>query len=472
MKIYDTLTAKVKEFKPIKEGKINMYVCGPTVYDHIHIGNARPIVIFDCLRRYFEYLGYVVTYVQNFTDVDDKIIKRANEENIKFEDLIEKYIKEYEIVAEKLFVKKPTFAPRVTLNMDSILDLIKTLVEKKHAYVSDGNVYFDVSSFKEYGKLSKKPLEDLEQGEDVVSSNLKKDKLDFALWKKTKEGEPFWESLWGKGRPGWHIECSAMAIKYLGESIDLHCGGIDLIFPHHENEIAQSEAATGKKFSKYWMHNGHVNVNGQKMSKSLGNFFTVKEIGEKYGYEALRFLIIQAHYKMPINFTKETLVQAKSSLQRIYNFKNNIQFILEKLKGQKQEKKQEDGNLKEQLKKFNERFFSALDYDFNTAIAVSIIFEFIRWSNCFLNEELKCDFAFLEEINKIFLNFIEILGIAQTDSCYTVPKEVLEIYEQRKKAREEKNFKLADELREKINKMGYHVEETRKGVRIFPKNKN
>ena len=466
MKIYNTLTRKEEEFVPIKKNEVNMYVCGPTVYDFIHIGNARPIIIFDCFRRYLEYLGYKVNYVQNFTDIDDKIINRANEEGKDSKEISEKYIKEYYKDVEKLNVKRPTVAPKVTEHIDIIIKLIEKILENKHGYIVDGNVYFSAASFKDYGKLSNMPIDELESGEDVNSKDLKKNKLDFALWKAAKENEPFWESPWGKGRPGWHIECSAMSQHYLGETLDLHCGGIDLIFPHHENEIAQSEAATNKKFANYWMHNGHVKIDGKKMSKSLGNFLTVREIGEQYGYEPLRFLIVSSYYKTPINFTKDSLNQSKASLQRIHNFKENLDFLIVKSKNEEERK-----DLEKEIKKYEEEFFSALNKDFNTADAVSYLFMLIRFVNGILKREKDISKVFLISAKEKFLNFIEILGIVPDKNCYTIPEDVLKINEKRQKARKEKDFKLADELREKIVSLGYYVEETRNGTKIYKKEK-
>lgn len=443
-----------------------MYVCGPTVYDKIHIGNARPIVIFDCFRKYLEHLGFVVKYVQNFTDIDDKIIKKANELKISPFELAEKYIKEYEKDAKLLGVFPPTVAPKVTKNIDLIIELIKSLVEKNYAYVSNGNVFFNALSFKDYGKLSNMPLKELEKGEMVLNSNFKKNPLDFVLWKSFKKGEPFWSSPWGNGRPGWHIECSALALNFLGETIDIHCGGQDLIFPHHENEIAQSEAKTNKKFSNYWMHNGHVKINGRKMSKSLGNFLTVREIGEKHGYDVLRFFIVSSHYKMPINFTKSSLSQSSASLKRMQTFKNNLNFFLNNLK----EQEQKNANLNKTLKEFEEEFFSALNEDFNTALAVSVIFKLIKWGNVFLKSQQNLNKADIFLIKNLFLKLTKILGILKETDC-NISKEVIFLKEQRDKARKEKNFVLADELRKKIEDLGYYVEETRFGSRIFKKQK-
>ncbi len=468
MKIYNTLTKSLEEFIPSKDKIIKIYVCGPTVYDYIHIGNARPIVIFDCFRQYLKYLGYKVKYVQNFTDVDDKIINRALKEGVRCSDISEKYIKEYEKDASNLGVQKPDVAPKVTQNIELIVCLIKKLIDKNYAYVSEGNVFFKTEVFKEYGKLSGIKLDELEKKEKDYISDLKENFLHFALWKAAKKNEPFWQAPWGKGRPGWHIECSAMALNFLAETIDFHCGGQDLIFPHHENEIAQSEAATNKPFAKVWMHNGYIKIDGNKMSKSLGNFLTVREIGEKYGYDVLRFFIVQAHYKMPINFTKDSLQQSKVSLQRIYSFEENLNFLIENSKNFEQDP---NLNLKDELNGFKNRFFNALDEDFNTAIAVSVIFSYIRWANIFLkqNENLRKNWLIL--IKETFLEFTKILGIVRNKVSQTIPKEVLKLQEQRNVARREKDFVLADELRRKIESLGYCVEETRFGSRIFLKDK-
>ena len=329
MKLYNTLTGKKEEFKPIEENKVKIYSCGPTVYNYFHIGNARPFIIFDTLRRYLEYRGYEVSFVQNFTDIDDKMIKRANEENITVKELADRFIAEYFKDAKGLGIKEATFHPKATENIDAIINLISTLVEKGFAYESDGDVYFDVMKFKEYGKLSHQPLENLEAGARIEVGEKKKNPMDFAVWKAKKEGEPYWESPWSEGRPGWHIECSAMANKYLGKTIDIHSGGQDLVFPHHENEVAQSEAANGCKFANYWLHNGYINVDNRKMSKSLGNFFTVRDVAEKFSYEVIRFFMLSAHYRNPINFSDLLLEQAKSGLTRIYTCIENLEFLME-----------------------------------------------------------------------------------------------------------------------------------------------
>ena len=458
----------MSSMSPLDGRCFKIYVCGPTVYDYIHIGNARPIIIFDCFRQYLEHLGYKVKYVQNFTDVDDKIINRALKEGVSCSEISEKYIKEYEKDAESLGVKKPDVSPKVTENIELIINLIKKLIEKKYAYVSEGNVFFKTEKFKDYGKLSGIKLEELEEKEKGGISNLKENFLHFALWKAAKENEPFWQAPWGKGRPGWHIECSAMALKFLAETIDVHCGGQDLIFPHHENEIAQSEAATNKPFAKFWMHNGYIKIDGNKMSKSLGNFLTVREIGEKYGYDVLRFFIVQAHYKMPINFTKDSLKQSKVSLQRIYSFEENLNFLIENSSSFEQEP---GLNLEEELKNFKNSFFSALNEDFNTAIAVSVVFSYIRWVNVFLKKTPKLKKNWLILIKNTFLEFTKILGIVKNKNIEKIPEEVLKLQEKRDAARKEKNFTLADELRKEIEKLGYYVEETRIGSRIFLKDK-
>ena len=465
LKLFNSLTRKVEEFKSIEKGSVKIYVCGPTVYDYIHLGNARPIVIFDCFRRYLQYLGYSVKYVQNFTDVDDKLIKRAKKENTTVELLADKYIEEYKKDAQGLLVDLPTVSPRVTENIDFIVCFIEKLLKNNQAYVSNGNVFFDTSSFKDYGKLSDMPLCDLKQDEYVEAANFKKSPLDFVLWKAQKEGEPAWEAPFGKGRPGWHIECSAMAIKFLGKEIDIHCGGRDLIFPHHENEIAQSESFTGCKFSNFWLHNGHVNVDGQKMSKSLGNFLTVRELSQKYGYEVLRYLIVEAHYNMPINLTKDVITKCQSSLKRIYNFKKNLDFAI---KNSKEGVSGYDGSLKDKADVYRKRFFAALDEDFNTAVGVSVLFELIREFNDAVIGKIKLSKEMLKYIQQTFFEITDILKIAQgAEDEY--PKEVLKLLDMRNIARAEKKYELADKLRDQIESFGYYVEETRFGSRLVKK---
>lgn len=464
MKVYNTLTRQKEEFKTIHPNEVDMYACGPTVYNYIHIGNARPIIVFDCLRSYFEFRGYKVKFVQNFTDVDDKIIKKANEEGVEASEISEKYIKEYEKDAKGLNVRPATIHPKVTQSMDMIIDIVQHLVDNGYAYESQGDVYFRTTKFKEYGKLSHMPLEDLEAGNRVEVSDIKEDPMDFAVWKSAKPGEPAWDSPWGKGRPGWHIECSAMATNYLGKTIDLHCGGQDLIFPHHENEIAQSECATGAVFANYWMHNGYINVDNRKMSKSLGNFFTVREVAEKFGYEPIRYMMLQAHYRSPINYNVEVIEQCKASLERMYNFKKNIAFALSKA---------EDGvftdEQKEAILARKQQFIDAMEDDFNTADAISAVFELIRDINPLISGETlgsKQHIAFAKEI---FDELIGVLGLLYNDKEEEIPAEVTALVEQRAAARKEKNFKLADELRDRIGALGYAIEETRQGTKLIKK---
>ena len=376
MKIYNTLTRKKEEFVPIDKDNVKMYSCGPTVYDYFHIGNARPFIIFDTMRRYLEYIGYKVTFVQNFTDIDDKMIKRANDEGITVKELGDRFIAEYYKDAQAIGVNKATIHPKATENIDAIIDTVKKLVDNGYAYNVDGNVYFSTKKFKEYGKLSKQPLEELEAGARIDVSEHKNDPMDFALWKAKKEGEPFWQSPWGEGRPGWHIECSAMANKYLGETIDLHSGGQDLIFPHHENEIAQSECANCKPFSNYWMHNGYINIDGKQMSKSLGNFFTVRDILKEYDGEIIRFFMLSAHYRSPINFADTLMEQAKSAVERVYTCIENLEFILENA-----EDIPCDDTLSAKLVSSRDKFRAAMDDDLNTADAISVIFDLVYTAN-------------------------------------------------------------------------------------------
>lgn len=464
MKVYNTLTRQKEEFKTIHPNEVDMYACGPTVYNYIHIGNARPIIVFDCLRSYFEFRGYKVKFVQNFTDVDDKIIKKANEEGVEASEISEKYIKEYEKDAKGLNVRPATIHPKVTQSMDMIIDIVKHLVENGYAYESQGDVYFRTTKFKDYGKLSHMPLEDLEAGNRVEVSDIKEDPMDFAVWKSAKPGEPAWDSPWGKGRPGWHIECSAMATNYLGKTIDLHCGGQDLIFPHHENEIAQSECATGAVFANYWMHNGYINVDNRKMSKSLGNFFTVREVAEKFGYEPIRYMMLQAHYRSPINYNVEVIEQCKASLERMYHFKKNIAFALSKA----EEGAFADGQ-KEAILARKQQFIDAMEDDFNTADAISAVFELIRDVNPLISGETLGSKQHIAFAKQIFDELIGVLGLLYNDKEEEIPAEVTALVEQRAAARKEKNFKLADELRGQIAALGYAIEETRQGTKLIKK---
>lgn len=469
LKFFNTLTRKLEKFEPINKGVVKIYVCGPTVYDFIHIGNARPMVIFDCLRRYLTYRGFEVTYVQNFTDVDDKIIRRAEAENVDFSAVVEKFIAEYGTDAAGLGVLKPTFAPRVSQNIESIVEFIEKLVEKGCAYESGGDVFFKTSTFKTYGQLSGMDLQSLEVGKRVEANNLKQSGLDFVLWKAAKPGEPFWPSPWGNGRPGWHIECSVMASKFAAKTLDLHCGGRDLIFPHHENEIAQSESANGVKFSNFWLHNGYININSEKMSKSKGNFFTVRELATKFGYEVLRFLIIQAHYRAPINFSESLIKQSLAALDRIKTFRNNLVFAVKNA-----QPGDETEALKQQLLEFKSKFLEALDNDFNTADGVAVVFELIRAMADFAGLKVETSKQNLILILKLFDELVNVLGLYEIkDEADSIPDEVLQLFEKRKLAREAKNFELADSLRAQIEQRGFLVEETRKGSRlVLKKNEN
>ncbi|MBP1565678.1 MAG: cysteine--tRNA ligase [Oscillospiraceae bacterium] len=464
MLIYNTMTKKKEELKPIKPGEVNIYACGPTVYNYIHIGNARPICSFDVLRRYLKYRGYKVKYVQNFTDVDDKIIKKANEEGVESLEISEKYIAEYKKDAHGLNVMDADVHPKVTESMDIIIDIVKTLVDKGFAYESNGDVYFRTSKFEDYGKLSKMPIDDLKAGARINVNEQKEDALDFAVWKAAKPGEPYWDSPWGKGRPGWHIECSAMSRHHIGNTIDIHCGGQDLIFPHHENEIAQSEAATGCTLANYWVHNGYINVDNQKMSKSLGNFFTAREVAEKYGYEVVRYMMVQAHYRSPINYCVELLESCKASLERLYNCRNTLDSAIENAKSGEISKE-----ATEIFEKRRNQFIEAMDDDLNTADGVTAIFELVRDLNTMSSdsstskEQLTAGAALFDELT-------DVLGILYNrNKEEEIPTEILELAEQRKAARKEKNFALADELRNKIADMGYIIEETRQGTKIKKK---
>lgn len=464
MKIYNTMTRKKEELVPINGKNIGIYACGPTVYNLIHIGNARPICSFDVLRRYLKYRGYNVKYVQNFTDVDDKIIKKSIEEGIPASEVSEKYIAEYFKDAHGLNVMDADVHPKVTQSMDIIIDIVKTLVEKGYAYESNGDVYFRTLKFRDYGKLSGMPIEDLQAGARIDISEHKENPLDFAVWKAAKEGEPYWESPWGKGRPGWHIECSAMSRYHIGDTIDIHCGGQDLIFPHHENEIAQSECATGCKFANYWMHNGYINIDNKKMSKSLGNFFTAREVAEKYGYETVRYMMVQAHYRSPINYCVELLDACKASLERLYNCRETLDRAIGNAA---------DGSVtaeaKEIFDKRREQFIAAMDDDLNTADAIAAVFELVRDINT-MSASVSVSKQQLEAAAELFDELTGILGLLYNrKSENDIPQEILDLAEQRKAARKEKNFSLADELRDKISAMGYIIEETRQGTKITKK---
>lgn len=458
MKIYNTLTRKKEEFIPIKEGEARIYACGPTVYNYIHIGNARPACTFDTLRRYLESRGYNVIFVQNFTDVDDKIIKKANEEGVSSSEISERFIAEYKTDAKGLNIREATFHPQVTTSMDLIEDMVKTLVESGYAYPMNGDVYFSTKKFKGYGKLSGQPLEELEAGARINVNETKKDPMDFAVWKSAKPGEPFWNSPWGEGRPGWHIECSAMSKKYLGETIDIHCGGQDLIFPHHENEIAQSECANGVDYAHYWMHNGYINVDNRKMSKSLGNFFTVRDVAAVYGYEPIRYMMISAHYRSPINYTEDVIKACAASLERLYNCRNNMDFMASKLPEGETEAFKTIAD--EKREKFNE----AMDDDLNTADATAVLFEFVRE----INNYLASPDAKRGDVEYAMVKFDEmtyILGILYNRETGE-DKEALELLEKRTEARKNRDWATADKLRDEILKMGYLIEDTKNGPKL------
>lgn len=464
MQIYNTMTRKKEELVPQVAGEVKIYACGPTVYNYIHIGNARPICAFDVLRRYLKYRGYKVTYVQNFTDVDDKIIKKANEEGVTAHEISEKYIAEYKKDAHGLNVMDADIHPKVTESMDIIIDIVKVLVEKGYAYESNGDVYFRTSKFKDYGKLSKMPIDELRAGARVDISEHKEDPLDFAVWKAAKPGEPYWESPWGKGRPGWHIECSAMSRHYIGSTLDIHCGGQDLIFPHHENEIAQSECATGCTLANYWMHNGYINVDNVKMSKSLGNFFTTREVAEKYGYEVIRYMMVQAHYRSPINYCLDLLNSCKASLERLYNCRETLDRAIANAKS---------GSVSSEATEIFEKrkgeFIKAMDDDLNTADAITAIFELARELNK-MSADNTVSKEQLEAGAKLFDELTDVLGILYNrDKKDEIPQNILELAEQRKQARKDKNFALADELRNRIAELGYVIEETRQGTKITKK---
>ena len=461
MKLFNTMTRAKEEFKPLEEGKVKMYVCGPTVYNYIHVGNARPFIIFDTLRRYLEYRGYDVTYVQNFTDVDDKIIKRGHEENIAPEEVAKKYIEEYFVDADGLGVKRATVHPQVTENIEEIIEFVKELEEKGYAYAVNGDVYFDTQKFNGYGKLSGIKQEELEAGSRIEVNDQKRHPMDFVLWKAKKEGEPGWMSPWGEGRPGWHIECSVMSRRYLGDTIDIHAGGQDLKFPHHENEIAQSEARSGKTFSNYWMHNEYININNEKMSKSKGNFFTVRDISKLYDLEIVRFFMLSTHYRNPINFSDEILNQSKAGLERLYNAKERLEFIISKLNNDA--KNAEELKLEEELSSFRQRFIEAMDDDLNTADAVSVIFELAKFMNSNVNENSTKEFA-----NKVLAEFNEltsVLNVVNKKQEDILDEEIEKLIEARTNAKKNKDFKLVDQIRDELLEKGIVLEDTRQGVK-------
>lgn len=462
MRIYNTLTKSKEEFKPIEEGKVSMYVCGPTVYNYIHIGNARPMIVFDTARRYMEYKGLDVNYVSNFTDVDDKIIKKALEEGVDSEVISKRYIEECKKDMEGLNVKPATVHPLATEEISGMIDMISTLIDKGYAYkADDGTVYYRTRKFTDYGKLSHKNIDDLEAGHRSinVTGELKEDPLDFVLWKPKKEGEPYWESPWSDGRPGWHIECSVMSKKYLGDSIDIHAGGEDLIFPHHENEIAQSEAANGKTFANYWMHNGFLNIDNKKMSKSLGNFFTVREIADKYDLQVLRFFMLSAHYRSPLNFSAELMESAKSGLDRIHNSYDNLMYLYENASTDEAD----ESEYKEAVDKYIKKFEEAMEDDFNTADAISAVFELVKY----INQNVGDNTA--KNVLKLFIDNLsmlcDILGIILKKEEKLLDADIEKMIEERQQARKNKDFATADRIRDELLSKGIVLEDTREGVK-------
>lgn len=463
MRIYNTLTGKKEEFVPIDPDEIKIYVCGPTVYNYFHLGNARPFVVFDTLRRYLEYKGYKVKFVQNFTDVDDKIINKAREEGVSASDISEKYIREYYKDAEKLNVKKATVHPKVTENIKEITDFISTLIDKGYAYDVNGDVYYSTRKFKGYGKLSGQNIEDLEAGARIQVGELKRDPMDFALWKaKKSEDEIAWESPWGQGRPGWHIECSVMSNKYLGDTIDIHAGGQDLEFPHHENEIAQTEAYTGKKFANYWMHNGFITINKEKMAKSRGNFFMVRDILDEYDGEVVRYFLLSGHYRNPIDFSKELMEQAKNSLARIRNTKINLEHFIENAKGSMNEEE------RKQLEKqavYKEKFKESMEDDLNTADAISAIFELVKEINTVTSENSTKEFC--EKELGLLRELSGVLGLLKENEKSDIPEEVSNLVEERQAARKAKDFARADEIRDELKRRGITLEDTPQGIRVI-----
>ncbi|MDD6655738.1 MAG: cysteine--tRNA ligase [Lachnospiraceae bacterium] len=465
MKIYNTLSKRKEEFVPIEEGKVRMYVCGPTVYNLIHIGNARPMIVFDTVRRYMEHKGYDVNYVSNFTDVDDKIIKASIEEGVDASVISERYIAECKKDMQNMNVKPATTHPKATEEIDGMIDMIKTLVDKGYAYVAeDGTVYFRTRNFKGYGKLSHKNIDDLQGGMRsllVSGEDQKEDPLDFVLWKPKKEGEPYWESPWCDGRPGWHIECSVMSKKYLGEQIDIHAGGEDLIFPHHENEIAQSEAANGKEFSKYWMHNAFLNIDNKKMSKSLGNFFTVRDISEKYDLQVLRFFMLSAHYRSPLNFSADLMMAAKNGLERIITGTENVKYALSNAK--KEQMDDAEKALLTEAKGFETKFDEAMDDDFNTADAISAIFELIKFAN--INATADKSKEFLQEILNEILTLTDICGLIVDKEEEMLDSDIEALIAERTAAKKAKDFAKADAIRNELLEKGIILEDTREGVK-------
>lgn len=459
MKIFNTMSRRKEEFIPVDPNEVKIYACGPTVYNFIHIGNARPLCVFDVLRRYLEYRGYNVKFVQNFTDVDDKIIKRANEENSTFEKISEKYIKEFWTDAHGLNFKDATVHPKATENIDEIIEIIKTLEEKGYAYAVDGDVYYRTLKFKDYGKLSHQPIDDLQSGARIAVGDKKEDPLDFALWKAAKEGEPYWDSPWGKGRPGWHIECSAMNKRYLGNTIDIHCGGQDLIFPHHENEIAQSEAANGCMFSKYWMHNGYINVDNVKMSKSLGNFKTVREIADVYGYEVIRYFLISSHYRSPINYNLEIIEQCKSALERLYNCRESLDFSIKNAKTDIADNEE----ILALIDSRKEQFINSMDDDLNTADGIAAVFDLVSDINTkIINKEVSKNVC--QKAADMFDELTGVLGLVYNRKSNDINDDIEKLIEERQQARANKDWATADRIRDELKAQGITLKDTPQGV--------
>ena len=462
MQIYNTQTRRKEEFKPIEPGKVRIYCCGPTVYNYFHIGNARPFIVFDTLRRYLEHKGYEVKYVQNFTDIDDKMIRRANEEGITVKELGDRFIKEYYTDADALGIERATVNPRATEHIADIIALIEKLIDKGLAYACDnGDVYYNTQAFPGYGKLCGQNLEDLESGARIDVDPNKRHPMDFAVWKAQKPGEPAWESPWGMGRPGWHIECSAMNWRYLGDTIDIHCGGQDLIFPHHENEIAQSECFTGKPFAHYWMHNGYINVDNVKMSKSLGNFFTVRDVAEKYGYEPIRYLLISAQYRSPINYSTDIIEQCISALNRLYTCRDSLDF---ELKNASDAEHDGDRAIIDGFGKYREQFIDAMDDDLNTADAIASIFELVRDINTNVVGKTPSK-ALVEGAISVFDELTGVLGLVYNRKTETLDSDIEALIEARTNARKEKNWAEADRIRDQLKEMGIVLEDTAQGVK-------
>ena len=464
IRIYNTLSKKKEDFVPLEEGKVRMYVCGPTVYNFIHIGNARPMIVFDTVRRYLEHKGYEVNFVSNFTDVDDKIIKKAIEEGVPAEEISQRYIAECKKDMEGMNIKPATTHPLATQEIGGMIEMISELIEKGYAYEKNGTVYYRTRKFAEYGKLSHKNLDDLQGGNRsllVSGEDEKEDPLDFVLWKPKKEGEPAWQSPWGEGRPGWHIECSVMSKKYLGEQIDIHGGGEDLIFPHHENEIAQSEACSGKCFSRYWMHNAFLNIDNRKMSKSLGNFFTVREIGEKYDLQVLRFFMLNAHYRSPLNFSADLMESSKNALERILTAVENLKYVAEH--ASLQEMTEEEVLKADEAKKFQENFDHAMDDDFNTADAIAAVFDLVKFANTNVAESSSK--AFADALRGKIQSLCDILGIITEKKAELLDADIEQLIEERQAARKAKNFARADEIRNELLEKGIVLEDTREGVK-------